>query len=253
MRKYIVYKITHIPTQKVYIGRKTATLETFEKYWGGSTHPLFASKTNSHVSDRFDVFLQDNLQDYKKEIIELCSNGSELGKRETHWIRHYKEEGLSVNKTDNHKWTTAGMSWQEMYGDKYEEYKEKQRVAVANRNVSAEHREKLSKRMLKDNPMSNKSSYEKVSKLNKERAQTDKQKAIAANNIKKAHTEEAQAKRTADLLKRTAEGRNDVFIYAVKGTKWINKGTEQKRIPADKLDEYILNGWNAGRIKRIKQ
>jgi len=252
MRKYIVYKITHVPTEMVYVGRKTATLENFEKYWGGSTHPLFASKTNKKVINRYETFIQDNIDDYTKEIIEICSNSSELGKRETYWIRHFKQKGLSVNKSDNHKWTTAGMTKKELYGDKHEEIMEDSRQRRIKYNKSEAKRQSVSKYMKENNPMNNPENRKKVGKAKSEfyknNPEIAKQNAIRLKEA--AWTPEAIEKRRKAMKNRSVLGKNDAFEKACAGTKWIHKDTEQKRIKSELLQEYLNNGWKSGRLPR---
>lgn len=253
MREFIVYKITHIPTEMVYIGRKTATLADFENYWGGSTHPLFASSTNSKVNKRYDTFIQDNLSDYKKEIIEICSNVQELGERETYWIRHFKDIVKTANKTDNYKWTTAGLTHKEMYGDKHEEIVENMRQARIDYNKSPEKRKQLSEKMSKNNPMSDKEAFDKVAQHNRERAQTPEAKARAKANLVKYNKSPENIERLRKHMKeKSKSGRNVAFEKACAGTKWVNKGSEQKRIKKELLQEYLDNGWKTGRLPKNK-
>jgi hypothetical protein len=252
MKNYYVYKITHIPTGKVYIGRKTSTPEKFEDYWGSSTHPLFASKSNKKVVDKYETFIEDNLEDYKKDVLEICSDTSVLGKRETHWIRYYKEKGLSVNKHDNYKFTTSGIKYEDLYDEKIREDIRQRRIDY---NKSEEKRKELSDRMKKNNPMDNSESRKKVGEAARKRLKGKRNDTL----ISSAHTDEAKKKRSETMKRRTELGLNDKFInstkgkdqshfiYAVKGTIWINKEGKNKRINSDKLSDFEKEGWSKGR------
>jgi hypothetical protein len=261
MKNYYVYKITHIPTGKVYVGRKTATEDKFKDYWGSSTHPLFASKNNKKVSERYDKFIEDCVNDYKKDVLELCSDSSVLGKRETYWINFYKEKGLSVNKHDNHKWTTDGLSLKEMYGDKYEEHLETFKNNRIKYNKSEEKRKALSDRMKKNNPMNNEESRKKVGEASRKRLKGKINKKL----LESAHTQEARKKRSEKMKLRSALGLNKAFleanegkdnnhfIFSSKGTIWIKLGTENKRIKPSELPEWELKGWSKGRYRPSKK
>lgn len=40
--------------------------------------------------------------------------------------------------------------------------------------------------------------------------------------------------------------------FHLTSTKWINNGSKNRRVPSDKLEEFIENGWNLGQLRSVK-
>lgn len=75
-----IYKITNTITQKIYIGKQVRE----NKHYMGSGKLIKLS------------ILKYGIENFKKEIIEVCSSKKELSNREIFWISYYKSQDRNV-------------------------------------------------------------------------------------------------------------------------------------------------------------
>lgn len=92
----IVYKITNIINNKIYIGQTTNTLE--ERLHG---HILEATKYNRLNNKLVKAIKEFGYENFKIEPIEFVDNKDDLNKREIYWINYY-------NSIENGYNTAAG-------------------------------------------------------------------------------------------------------------------------------------------------
>lgn len=70
----VVYKITNLIDDKIYVGRyKYGRYPTFERYWGSNTHLKRAIEAHG-------------LENFKKEILQKAYSNEELNALEIYWI-----------------------------------------------------------------------------------------------------------------------------------------------------------------------
>ena len=84
----IIYKITNLINNKVYIGQTRRTFN--ERYCGkgvGISRVYWSTRCNSHLHTSIQKYGFDN---FKVEIIEQCNTIEELNQREKYYIALYK-------------------------------------------------------------------------------------------------------------------------------------------------------------------
>lgn len=88
----IIYKATCLINNKVYIGKTIVSLEQRKK-----TH--FKKQSHTRFSRAIHKYGQEN---FKWEVIEICSTHNRLNKREIYWINFYnstnKQIGYNITK-----------------------------------------------------------------------------------------------------------------------------------------------------------
>lgn len=88
----VIYKITCIINNKVYIGQTTRSLrERFSEH----------SKRTYYISNSIKKY---GIGNFKVEIISICSTQEELNEKETYFIEYYK----SIDKKYGYNLTTGG-------------------------------------------------------------------------------------------------------------------------------------------------
>jgi hypothetical protein len=90
---YIVYKITNIVNEKIYIGQTTETLEKRFK-----RHSGYQLNDNTYLHRAMKKYGVDN---FKIEEIERVKNQKELDEREYYWIHYYNShiEGYNLKSS----------------------------------------------------------------------------------------------------------------------------------------------------------
>lgn len=197
MKKYIVYRITHLPTGMFYIGRKTGTQEDIDNYWGSSHHPLFRSKNykKEMYKRKGETFIEDSLNDYTFEIIHESKDAESLSVDEEYYISKHFDDALNANMMINGKFSTAGHKFSDEINKKKGHHKEKHPLWGKKHKPSS--KKKMSeKRKGKPNHRKGKKHTEKAIALMK----------IAASNRTKEHQDKLTAKRKLHAEKMKAEG-----------------------------------------------
>ncbi len=97
-RRFIIYKITNVINNKVYIGQTTQMFkERIKRYVAGKIH-------NTHLNNSYIKYGQES---FKIEIIEDCEDLHNLNEREIHWIEFYNatnpEFGYNIESGGNNK------------------------------------------------------------------------------------------------------------------------------------------------------
>ena len=93
----IIYKVTNLINNKVYIGQTTRTFN--ERYSGkgvGAERILYSERSNSHLINSMCKY---GVKNFKVEIIDQCNTEEELNKREMHYINLY--DSTNYNKGYN--------------------------------------------------------------------------------------------------------------------------------------------------------
>ena len=196
---YIIYKVTHLPTNRVYIGQTTKTLEERKYYHLYDSKKLNKTKFHRALNKYPDI-------EWKWNIIDFANSKDELNFREKFWIMVYD----STNQNKGFNLTLGGESSPMLS----EETRKKQSISQIKRfqdpikkqnfidimNSPAvvekrklflnrpEVKEKNSKRMLGDkNPFAGKTHTEKtkqiISKTQKGKKLSDEHKKIISINM----------------------------------------------------------------------
>ena len=140
---YLIYKITNILNNKIYIGKTTQTLnarwldhEAEAKRWQNCQQTGRAFGYNSKL---YSAIAKDGISNFKISILEETSDLETLNKREKFWIKTLKTRTQGYN-------ISAGGDGGFFLGCHHaEEAKEKIREASKQRRHSSETREKISK------------------------------------------------------------------------------------------------------------
>ena len=93
----IIYKITNLINNKIYIGKTINTLN--HRWWQHLNHAK--NKKNSYLYKSMNKYGYTN---FKIEEIEKCNSEKELNKRERYWIKFYN----SINKNLGYNSTFGG-------------------------------------------------------------------------------------------------------------------------------------------------
>jgi group I intron endonuclease len=121
----LVYKITNIINNKIYVGQTTIDLQ---KRW---KQHFYKRKNGTKIANAINKYGREN---FKIEIIETCKSLQELNKQEEYWIHKLRaaETGYNILK--------GGLN------RKQPDYvKEKLSKIFLGKKLKKEHREKLSK------------------------------------------------------------------------------------------------------------
>lgn len=83
----LIYKITNLVNQKIYVGQTTKTIE---ERW--TTHKEYARKGATYLARAIQKYGQDNFQ---MEPLEICEDYL-LNEREQHWISYLKSNDKTI-------------------------------------------------------------------------------------------------------------------------------------------------------------
>ncbi len=240
---YYVYQITNLINGKIYVGKHKSSLPPDENRYYGSGHQIKLA------------IKKYGIENFKKEVLHYCSSLEEMSAKEAQIVT---EEFVGRKDTYNmHKGGNGG--WDHYNGSKNHK---------ANSSKGGKARA-----MDPNNPFYSKEWQRANNGMNN------------PNTVlllaQKANTPEAMAKRK-ETYKRTkhSQGENnsqygrfwisniltkevkrinatdDIPEGWVRGKKghvakklWVNNGINEHYILKDKLDEYIVKGFNRGRLK----
>lgn len=215
---YTIYKITHIPTGKFYIGRHQ-TKDLDDGYMGSGSYLKRAQEKHG-------------LAQFEKEYLYIFDSDRSMFEMEQEVVN---EEFCSRSDTYNVQpggfaggWQWINKSGKNLYGMNGKTPNVKKDLLRG--------REKRN-RLLKENPEYRKKLGEKVSKGIKKYIQEN-----GAIWNGKLHSEESKKKIGLANSKSQSGSKNSQY-----GTMWITNGIESKKI---KKDEQIPDGWNSGRIRK---
>lgn len=167
------------------------------------------------------AFIKYGIENFKKEILEKCSSKKELDLREIFWI----EKLNSINKKIGYNIAKGGSGGDTISGKRKSE-KEKFRKFLSDRN----------KKFYKD-----KSNHPMFGKK-----QTDESNEKRRNSI-------LGTKRSSSTIRKMSNSamgdKNQAF-----GKIWIHHKIlcENKFIRKEQFEEYIINGWELGMLKKKK-
>lgn len=183
----IIYKITNLINNKIYIGLTTRTIEIRKK---------------EHKSDAFTrsfnlplhrAIRKYGFENFEWSIIDTASSNEELNEKEIYWINYYD----STNKTKGYNHKEGGSS-----GKHLEESVEKIKKALRSRVFKESTREKLKKNKppLHTGKKRSQETLDKMSKAQKGKKQPPHVlEAIRKSNIGRKHSEEEKLKRNNAL------------------------------------------------------
>ena len=90
----IVYKITNLKNNKVYIGQ---TIRTLEERFNRHKNDALNNIIDTHFARALRYYGVDN---FKAEIIDTAETQEELTQKEQYWIRYYNSIEDGYNETD---------------------------------------------------------------------------------------------------------------------------------------------------------
>ena len=90
----IVYKITNLKNNKVYIGQ---TIRTLEERFNRHKNDALNNIIDTHFARALRYCGVDN---FKAEIIDTAETQEELTQKEQYWIRYYNSIEDGYNETD---------------------------------------------------------------------------------------------------------------------------------------------------------
>lgn len=241
----IIYKTTNLTNGKFYVGKDE---KNNPNYLGSGIHLKRAVK-------------KYGVENFKKEILEICENREKLNEKEKYWISTLSATTLGYNIAEGGtggKTTpivhNKGKTYEELYGiEKANELKEKKRLANLGKKLSNEVKEKIS----------NGNKGKKVS-------DETKQKQSVANKGKKISDETKQKisksvsnffsnKENRDNLSKKHKGK----ILSDETKQKISKSLKKKVIKIDENKGYLIannkgfeNGWTTtifGHVTEIEK
>lgn len=222
-----IYKITHIPSKRYYIGQRKSSEPEKDNYWGSGK--AWTKIFKSHPREEF-----------VKKILATANSGDELNKLEKKYIGdRFKQDRLCMNLTvggtqkfgeDNYffgKHLTKELN--PFYGKRHTEAtKEKLRKINTGKKMSKEAREKIS--LALTGHKFSKEHNEKISKARKGKCwmSLDGRKRVGEANHNRVIKEQTRKKLTQQR----------------KGRKWFNNGEREC------FQFTCPVGFSSGRLKR---
>jgi predicted nucleic acid-binding Zn-ribbon protein len=213
----VVYITTNLINGKKYIGKDT--------------------KNNSSYLGSGSLFKEDlkkyGKENFKKEIIEYCTNNTELELRENYWIDFYN--ALSCNNFYNIRNNVK--NW---YSDASEDKKEKIKNKISNSNkgkiFSKETKQKISNstRGIKKGKYHTEESKRKISEANKGRKHTEEEKQKISKSRKGWIPNEEIRKKMSEGKKGHKCYNNPEFGNKISKANKNKKRTEQQKINLSK-------------------
>ena len=90
----IIYKITNIINNKIYIGQ---TINTLEERWKRHQNDALSNRLDTHFAKAIRKYGIDN---FTAEVIDTAQSQDELTAKETYWIHYYDSIQNGYNETD---------------------------------------------------------------------------------------------------------------------------------------------------------
>ena len=219
----IIYKITNLINNKIYIGKTTKTINDRFK-----EHLKTAKRKRTYTSYLYNAINTYGESNFKIEIIDTCKNEDDLNSKEVYWIRKFNSQNTEIG----YNIMDGGEG-----GRKCTAY-----------NITEKQRDALDRgRHL---PMSN-----KAKKLLSERrkgcivSESTREKLRQAQKGKKLSNETKEKMRASHkdkkLPKRTTEQKQHYRETSL-GRIHIHKGSIRKNIKKEDLENYIKDGYSLG-------
>ena len=93
--KYI-YKVTCIPTQKIYIGKSESSIQ---ERWKGHLRAAFLPSHNDYNFPFHRAIRKYGESAFMVEEIDSCKDSTELKEKEKYWIKYYNSYNTGYNAT----------------------------------------------------------------------------------------------------------------------------------------------------------
>lgn len=220
----IVYKITCLINNKIYIGKTTRSIQ--ERF---REHLYSADSDRSYISYLYNAINKYGSQNFIIEEIEQCTSEAQLNEREIHWIStlHSQDSSIGYNiQNGGEGGNIRSKEWQPSA---------KQLAALEyGRHLPASEKQKqqLSKR--RKNIVVTNETREKLRKASTGRimtSQTRKKLSDSHKGLKMPERSESQRARYA------ASSSNRIHIH---------KGNQNKNPKREDLQKYLSDGWQLG-------
>lgn len=223
--KYTVYKTTHLPTGRFYIGRHV-TEDVNDKYLGSGT--VISRVLASHPKSEF-----------QKQVLETFDNPDEMIKAEELYIRQHWGSKLLLNLVIGDPFYTGWLDVSQATRDKISK-KHK------GKTISAEQRAKISQANL-----GSKRSEETKAKM----------RANHKGTLGMKHSAETIAKYIIDRRgkcsgdkngfygKEHSEETRKLWSEKRKRLRWVNDGKSSKMVDESLVAQMINEGWITGRLR----
>lgn len=260
-----IYKTTNIINNKIYIGKKKGE---FDNNYKGSGKALKLA-LKKYGKENFSV-----------EILEFCNSLQEQNEKEKYWINYYKQ--LKYKLYNIAPGGDGGNIYEYLPEEQLNEIKNK--LSILNKNgicgnkgkhLSPEHKKKIGlanknkkrtpemierhRQLILGKPAWNKGltiDDERVKKYARKKGtfhHTEETKALLSIKCSgRTHkvSDETKKKISRNAKNKAKSKEHKIKIgLAMKNKIWIHKGELTKMINKEKLNDYLLNGFELGRGK----
>lgn len=246
-----IYKTTNCLNNKIYIGKHSTQI--FDEQYLGSGIVLNRA-VKKYGRSNFIV-----------EIIDVADTLEELNNKEIYWINNHFEKGFqlyNIAKGGNGGNTLFAMSDEDklnrsiklstiLQGHKLDTLT-KQKISLSHKNnwLSEDYREKrkISTKKRLENSNFSKSQSKSINEYHRNRSTEDDERWSSVA-IKRCKDEEY--KRKQHETRKTDEYKQkmtNVLLGKTKGYVTLNNGLTHKRVPPDKVQSLVEQGWMYGRI-----
>lgn len=241
----IIYKIENKQNGKVYIGQTKGSLkERLNNNFHGHFKRAFVENKNHPL---YDAMRKYGKSGFTYEIIEEVSNDL-LDEREIYWIEFYNSHNIlkGYNLTDGGK-GISGTKWSR-------EARRKQSIRMKQKMNTPQVKKKLSEGVRRANAARSEEA-QKMAKSHRIEGlkhswskKTPQEKEKFRESIRKSKSSITERKRMSERMK--AVWANPEFKQKMKekkqalvGSKLLYKDGKGKRIPKDKVQQAIQDGW----------
>ena len=214
------YFVLHIPTGLKYYGSKYGKGANPDTFWKSGGYFTSSVKVKNLVKEY-------GIDSFKAEVRKVFESPDQALNYEYRFLK-------KVSALDKSEWLNENLG-----GEKFRNFgpaSEKTLAKMRGRKMSAESNQKRSNTL-------------------KGRVVTEETRKKMSEVQKNRSTEQEQARRDKIRKHATGRGHSDEVKQAlssiVSQTRWVNNGTEQKKVHIDDLENAINNGWTNGRILTV--
>jgi len=220
------YYLYHIPTGKKYYGVKFGKRSNPNLFWVAGGY-FSSSRRVKELIDQYGI------DSFKAEVRKIFSSAEEAVKYEYRFLCKVN----AVRKNDWLNQSAIGAKFFCIMDDdarkKVSEYmKQRMKNFKPTEESNRKRSETLKGRIITEETRKKMSEVQKNRSIEKEQARRDK---IRQQAIGRGHSDEVKAS----------------LSNIVSQTRWVNNGTEQKKVHMDELNNVLSNGWVNGRILTI--
>lgn len=220
----IIYKITCLVTNKIYIGKTTKTIN--ERF---KAHIRASILERSYISYLYNAMNKYGVDNFIIEELEQCENKEHLNNREIYWIQtlHSQDKSIGYNIQD-------GGEGGNVRSSEWSPSKKQLEALDYGRHLPASEIQKIQLSRRRKDIIVSDTTREKLSKAASGRCVSD----LTKQKMSKSH------KGLKMPLRNESQRRN--YANASSDRIHIHKGNQNKNPKSKDLEQYLQDGWELG-------